>query len=69
MQLIFTFSFFEIFRFFSITKIFIKMSEILNFWLAPMSDVHTCAKVYTACQFGAFFTKCTMFYMSAILQH
>ena len=39
------------------------MSEILNFWLsvsinftnhASISDVHSCVKVYTSCQFGAF---------------
>jgi hypothetical protein len=39
------------------------MSEIPNFWLlgnftdASISDIHTCVKVYTSCQYGAFFTK------------
>ena len=43
------------------------MSEILffltfrvNFTDAPISDIHTCVKVYTSCQYGAFFTKCTI---------
>ena len=40
------------------------MSAILafriNFTIGSISNVHTCVKVYTSCQFGAFFTKCTM---------
>ena len=37
----------------TVIEIYIKMSEILNF------DAYTYVKVYTSCQFGAFFTKCT----------
>ena len=32
----------------------------INFTSGSISNVHTCVKVYTSCQFGAFFTKCTM---------
>ena len=69
MQLIFTFSFLEILGSFSLMEIYIRMSEILNFLSfrinftnASISDVYTCVKVYTSCQFSAFFTKCTMLY-------
>ena len=45
------------------------MSEILfflafkfDFTDASISDIHTCVKVYTSSQYGAFFTKCTIVY-------
>ena len=46
----------------------IKMSEInanflacsINFINASILDIRPCIKVYTFCQYGAFFTKCTI---------
>ena len=67
MQLVSTFSFVEISTCFSVIEMYIKMSEISNFWLsvlisqvAPYLMFTLVSKVYTSCQFGAFFTKCTM---------
>jgi hypothetical protein len=38
------------------------MSEIIFRYCtdASIPDIHTCVKVYTSCQSGAFFTKCTI---------
>ena len=42
------------------------MSEILINWLSALvsdgsiSDIHSPTKVYTFCQYGALFTKCTI---------
>ena len=50
-------------HFFYSNRIYNKLSEISNFWFrinGSISNVHTCVKVYTSCQFDAFFTKCTM---------
>ena len=64
MQLISTFGSVEISTFFSVIEMYIKISEMSNFWLSVLSgsisNVHTCVKVYTSCQFVTFFTKCTM---------
>jgi uncharacterized membrane protein YvlD (DUF360 family) len=74
-QLIFSVSYLRILKFLSVVEIYNKMSEIQNFWLlaltdasisdihftdASISDIHTYVKVYTSCQYGAFFTKCTI---------
>ena len=68
-------SYLRILKFLSVVEIYNKMSEIQNFWLlaltdasisdihftdASISDIHTYVKVYTSCQYGAFFTKCTI---------
>ena len=52
MQLISTFGFLEILRFCSVIEIYMKMSEISNFWLsvlilqvAPYLHVHTCLHI------------------------
>ena len=64
MELIFTFSFLEILRFLLVVEIYIEKSEISNFCINftndSISNVHTCVKVYTSCQFGAFFTECAL---------
>ena len=67
MQLISTFSFLEILAFFfSNRNVYYNVRNLkflafhINFTSGSISNVHTCVKVYTSCQFGAFFTKCTM---------
>jgi hypothetical protein len=57
-QIIFSVSYLGILKFLSVIEIYNKMSEIQNFWLlaltdASISDIHTCVKVYTSCQYGA----------------
>ena len=57
----------EILRFLSVIEMYIKMSEILFFFAfsvnltdGSISGIHTCVNVYKFCQYGAFFTKCTI---------
>ena len=62
---LFSVSYFEILRFLSVIEIYIKMSEILILWLSALISqmapylifIYTPAKVYTFCQYGAFFTN------------
>ena len=67
--LIVSVSYFEILRFLSVTEIYIlifinRNSNYLAFSVSftdgSISDIHSPTKVYTFCQYGALFTKCTI---------